>query len=186
MGFPRQEYWNELPFLSAGDLPDPGIKPWSWSPALLGGFFTTVPLGKPEVFQPTPVLWNTGSSRIWGKDGSKFFSPSSPSPNHVTNEILVFMCSPVWLHWCLWVTMLAAITQNFLGLFSSLRSLVCVVFAKFGSLPQSGSLLLLLCFEIVQSFSFVLSDLLLDWEIQNGEEAKPLRLRARLLGSAGL
>lgn len=58
--------------------------------------------------------------------------------------------------------MLAAITQNFLGLFSSLRSLVCVVFAKFGSLPQSGSLLLLLCFEIVQSFSFVLSDLLLD------------------------
>ena len=26
MGFPRQEYWNELPFPSPGDLPDPGIK----------------------------------------------------------------------------------------------------------------------------------------------------------------
>jgi len=24
--FPRQEYWNGLPFLSPGDLPDPGIK----------------------------------------------------------------------------------------------------------------------------------------------------------------
>ena len=25
MGFPRQEYWRELPFPSPGDLPDPGI-----------------------------------------------------------------------------------------------------------------------------------------------------------------
>ena len=29
MGFPRQEYWNELPFPSPGDLPNPGIKPRS-------------------------------------------------------------------------------------------------------------------------------------------------------------
>ena len=34
MGFPRQEYWTELPFLS-GDLSDPGIEPASpMSPAL--------------------------------------------------------------------------------------------------------------------------------------------------------
>ena len=26
MGFPRQDYWNGLPFPSLGDLPDPGIK----------------------------------------------------------------------------------------------------------------------------------------------------------------
>ena len=52
-------------------------------------------------------------------------------------------------------------TDSF-GTVESLRSLVCIVFAKLGSLLQSGSLLLLLCFEIVQSFSFVLSDLLLD------------------------
>jgi len=26
MGFSRQEYWNGLPFLFAGDLPDPGIE----------------------------------------------------------------------------------------------------------------------------------------------------------------
>ena len=26
MGFPRQEYWSELPCLSPGDLPDPGIQ----------------------------------------------------------------------------------------------------------------------------------------------------------------
>ena len=29
MGFPRQEYWNGLPFLSPGDLPNPGIEPAS-------------------------------------------------------------------------------------------------------------------------------------------------------------
>ena len=27
MGFSWQEYWSGLPFLSRGDLPDPGIKP---------------------------------------------------------------------------------------------------------------------------------------------------------------
>ena len=26
MGFPRQEYWSELPFPSPGDHPDPGIE----------------------------------------------------------------------------------------------------------------------------------------------------------------
>ena len=29
MGFPRQEYWSELPCPSSRDLPDPGIKPMS-------------------------------------------------------------------------------------------------------------------------------------------------------------
>ena len=34
-GFPKQDYWSELPFLSPGELPDPGIKPKSLrSPAL--------------------------------------------------------------------------------------------------------------------------------------------------------
>ena len=45
MGFPRQEYWNGLPFPSPGDLPDPEIKPVSL--VLSGWFFTTEPPGKP-------------------------------------------------------------------------------------------------------------------------------------------
>ena len=50
MGFSRQEYWNKLPFPTAGDLPDPGIKPVSLaSPALVGGFFTTALHGKPKL-----------------------------------------------------------------------------------------------------------------------------------------
>ena len=38
--FFRQEYWSGLPFPSPGDLPNPGIEPAS--PALAGGFFTTL------------------------------------------------------------------------------------------------------------------------------------------------
>ena len=40
-----KEYWSGLPFPSPEDLPDLGIKP---APsALVGGFFTTEPPGKP-------------------------------------------------------------------------------------------------------------------------------------------
>ena len=45
MGFPRQEYWSGLPFLSPEDLPDPGIEPTS--SALAGRFFTTEPPRQP-------------------------------------------------------------------------------------------------------------------------------------------
>ena len=42
MGFPRQEYWSGLPFLSSGDLPDPRIEPPSLS-CIPGEFFTAEP-----------------------------------------------------------------------------------------------------------------------------------------------
>ena len=42
MGFSRQVYWSWLPCPSAGDPPDPGIKPASLAfPVLVGGFFPT-------------------------------------------------------------------------------------------------------------------------------------------------
>ena len=50
MGFPRQDYWNRLPFPPPGHLPNPRIEPTSLAPpALAGGFFfkTTEPPGKP-------------------------------------------------------------------------------------------------------------------------------------------
>ena len=43
MEFSRQEYWSGLPVTTPGDTPDLGIEPMSLgSPALVGGFFTTV------------------------------------------------------------------------------------------------------------------------------------------------
>ena len=47
IGFPRQEYWNEFPFPSPGNFPNPGIEPKALpvSP-VLQAHFTTGPLGK--------------------------------------------------------------------------------------------------------------------------------------------
>ena len=45
MGFPRQEYWNGLPFPSPGDLLDPGIE--AGSSALQAGSLPSEPPGKP-------------------------------------------------------------------------------------------------------------------------------------------
>ena len=46
MKFSRPEYWSGLPFLTPGDLPDPGIEPASRvSPALVGRLFPLCHLG---------------------------------------------------------------------------------------------------------------------------------------------
>ena len=45
MGFSRQGYWSGLPFLSPGDLPNPGIEPLS--PALQADSLPTELQGKP-------------------------------------------------------------------------------------------------------------------------------------------
>ena len=44
MGFSRQEYWSGLPFPSSGDLPTPGIEPWS--PTLQADALPSEPPGK--------------------------------------------------------------------------------------------------------------------------------------------
>ena len=48
MVFSRQEYWSGLPFPSPGDLPDPGIEPWS--PALRADSLPSEPSGKPTFY----------------------------------------------------------------------------------------------------------------------------------------
>ena len=53
MGFPRQEYWSELPFPSPGDLLNPGTELMSSS--LAGGFFTTEPPGILHPDLATPI-----------------------------------------------------------------------------------------------------------------------------------
>ena len=48
MGFPRQEYWNELTFPSPRALSNSGIH--SAFPALIGRVFTTEPPGNPSQY----------------------------------------------------------------------------------------------------------------------------------------
>ena len=46
MEFSTQEYWNGQPFPSPGDLPNPGMEPWS--PALQADSLPAEPQGKPK------------------------------------------------------------------------------------------------------------------------------------------
>ena len=88
--FPRQEYWSGLPFLSAGDLPDPGIKPVS--PALAGRFFTTEPPGKPLAL--IKVLMTLYSCRQCAQPWQFCFSL-------LNNLLSTFLHKPQNCHHCL-------------------------------------------------------------------------------------
>ena len=59
MGFSRQEYWSGLPFLSPGDLPNPGIEPRF--PALQADTLPSEPPGKISMEE---MIWK---ERIQGK-----------------------------------------------------------------------------------------------------------------------
>ena len=49
MGFSRKEYWSGLPFLSPGDLPNPGVE--YGSPALQADSLPSEPPGKQRMRQ---------------------------------------------------------------------------------------------------------------------------------------
>ena len=55
MGFSRWEYWNELPFSSPGDLPNPGIEPRS--PALQTDSLPSELRGKPPIPYHIPQIY---------------------------------------------------------------------------------------------------------------------------------
>ena len=71
MGFSRQEYWNGLPFLSRGDLPDSGIEPRS--SALQADALTSEPPGKCAEYSKRVTMNarpNTSAVREWKTPGS--------------------------------------------------------------------------------------------------------------------
>ena len=74
MGFSRQEYWSGLPLPPPGDLPNTETEPASVaSLALVGGFFTPVPPGKPNYYP-----WNCQEvSTSMGKAGQSKY-PKRP------------------------------------------------------------------------------------------------------------
>ena len=50
VGYPRQEYWSELPFHTSGDFLNPEIESTSLTyPALAGGFLPLCHLGSPSI-----------------------------------------------------------------------------------------------------------------------------------------
>ena len=55
MEFSRQEYWSGFPFLSPGDLTDPGVKPGS--PAFQADSLPPEPPGKPSKKSTNNKYW---------------------------------------------------------------------------------------------------------------------------------
>ena len=59
--FSSQEYWSRVPFLSPGELPDPGIEPGS--PALRADSLPSEPPGKPRSFYASSQIF-PGSNQV--------------------------------------------------------------------------------------------------------------------------
>ena len=76
MGFPRHKYWNELPFLSLGNLSNPGIEPMSSvSPALKEDSLPAESLGKLNELIPTPRFSLAEAQSLLAPEGIlKFYS----------------------------------------------------------------------------------------------------------------
>ena len=70
MGFPRQEYWSGLPFPSSGGSSQPRDQ---MSPALAGGFFTTEPPGKPNIYDSLCCTLETNTVLYINYISIKFF-----------------------------------------------------------------------------------------------------------------
>src|SRR5574340_945194 len=77
-GFSRQEYWSGLPFLSPGDLPNPGIEPGS--PELQADSLPSEPPGKPKI---SPNYLPKNSFQINQQMG---FTVTSVSMSHTINH----------------------------------------------------------------------------------------------------
>ena len=93
MEFSRQEYWSGLPFISPGDLPNPGIEPGS--PALQANTLPSEPAGKPHglyiTLNPNPNPnspdQNTGVASLSLLQGIFQTQGSDPSPALHTDSL---------------------------------------------------------------------------------------------------
>ena len=86
MGFPRQEYWNGLPFPSPGDLPYLGIEPMS--PALQ---VDSLPMSH----QRSPETLDTGPQRaeMYIKRAISVSPESCTLPYKVLHSLTWYICS---------------------------------------------------------------------------------------------
>ena len=64
-GILQKEHWSGLPFLSPGDLPDPGIEPES--PELAGGPWATGEAHTSRLYYLDPVLLNYKVNSIYSR-----------------------------------------------------------------------------------------------------------------------
>ena len=91
MRFPRQKYWNGLPFSSPGDLPDPGMDPTS---SVLQA--NSLPLSH----QGSPKKYTVGSNKISTQDPCFTRPVLQPLSYRILwNEVYIMA---IWYMWILW------------------------------------------------------------------------------------
>ena len=137
MGFPRQEYWSGLPYCTAGDLPDPGIK--LVFPALASGFFTPALPGKPCFFSSVQFSRSVMSYSLRPHE-PQHARPPCPSPTPVVHQ------NPCPLNqWC-HPTISSSVVpfSSCLSIFPSIRvfsseSILCIRWPKYCSFSFSIS-----------------------------------------------
>ena len=88
-GFPRQEYWNGLPFPSPRDLSDPGIKPAS--PALAGDSLPLSHLGSP--LSSLETSWQVGEPVDTGGNPTPLLPAVQPQTSHLPSLSFWAQCS---------------------------------------------------------------------------------------------
>ena len=112
IGFSRQGYWSGLPFPFPGDLPDPGIEPWS--PALQADSLPPEPPGKPPTpFSSMPFYLSVDScNHHHSQDSEQLHERCSPAQEQpppsllcsltpgdgdqflVNEQLLILVCKP--------------------------------------------------------------------------------------------
>ena len=89
--FSRQEYWSGLPFLSPGDLFDPGIKPLS--PALAGGSLPLSHMGSPPTIYDRRFPAGSVVKNLPANAGNAGLIPGSKrSPGEGNSKPLQYSC----------------------------------------------------------------------------------------------
>ena len=130
MEFSRQGFWNGLPFPSPEDLPNSRIQPMSLSsPALAGGYFTTLPPGKPNQILVTKSQKNK-QRHEWHQKG--LLHAFSSSFHHLSEDFPK--------HWGLMSPLQILYSRSGLSAAKSLQSYPTVCDPIDGSPPGSPSL----------------------------------------------
>ena len=106
MGFPRQEYWSELPFPSPEDLPDPGIEPMS--PVYQADSLPLSHLGSPRrvlktaQFRDLEHIPNPREFMYSGKEGGYTDDPRAGTTWSILSDPQVKKCLGGVLKWAYW------------------------------------------------------------------------------------
>ena len=94
VGFPKQEYWSGLPFLSPGDLPNPGTEPTS--PALQVESLSLSHLGSSCRHYRDERIW--GSRRLSGlRSVTELERDGGPNQSQSASKFWIKASSTMWM-----------------------------------------------------------------------------------------